>query len=62
MKLKKLMAILFSLILFSCVFSACDKQSEPEKPNYPVAGIWHASASWHEITQSTILGKPYELC
>lgn len=56
-------AIVFILILNIGVASACSKNEEREEVeviDYPVIGIWHASTSWHEITQSTILGQIHE--
>lgn len=55
-------AILFILIFGMSMTSACSKNEEQEGiANYPVVGIWHASTSWHEITQYTILGKIHEV-
>ena len=63
-KMKKVrkwfLSILFIFILGMVMLSACSGNERQEGTDYPVVGIWHASASWHEITQSTILGQIHE--
>ena len=60
---QRIFTILFMLILGMGMASACSKNEEVEQEetvDYLVVGIWHASTSWHEITQSTILGQVHE--
>lgn len=57
----KIFIELISLILFTSFFVACSNNTEETENNYPVAGIWHAQATWHEDNPYNYGGDTYKL-
>ena len=49
--------LIILIALSTTIFVACPKQED----NYPVAGIWHARATWHEDSPMNYGGYNYVL-
>ncbi len=58
-----MLAIVMILIavISSIALIACTNNEEETENNYPVAGIWHAQATWHEDNPYNYGGDTYKL-
>ncbi len=52
---------LICVILYTSFFVGCSPNTEEPENNYPVAGIWHAQATWHEDNPYNYGGDTYKL-
>jgi lipoprotein len=53
--------VILVAILSSTALVACTDNEEETKNNYPVVGIWHATATWHEDNPYNYGGDTYKL-
>ena len=55
-KLTQILLLVLTILVLLLVLAAC-----PKNDDYPVVGIWHAHASWHEDNPYNYNGDNYEL-
>lgn len=53
--------VLLFVLIIANFFIACNDVSEETENNYPVVGVWHAQATWHEDTPYNYGGYTYKL-
>lgn len=49
------------IVIIASFFVACTDDTEETRNNYPVVGIWHAQATWHEDNPYNYGGDTYKL-
>ena len=57
----KIFVGLIFFVLITVFFAACTTNTEEPENNYPVVGIWHAQATWHEDNPYNYGGDTYKL-
>ena len=62
-KSKNLFSFITTLLIIMIIFSftGCTDEPEEKEENYPVVGIWHAQATWHEDNPYNYGGDTYKL-
>lgn len=49
------------IVIIASTFVACTDEPKETENNYPVVGIWHAQATWHEDNPYNYGGDTYKL-
>lgn len=53
--------VVLLVVMIASSFVACTDDPEETDDNYPVVGIWHAQATWHEDNPYNYGGDTYKL-